>query len=79
MYMLQERTVVDLKARVNRELMESTRYSGIDQMEWSNGMDIMVVSMTNGGIMCFNEKGEQVRLISEKLYNQAILANRLQF
>lgn len=80
MYMLQERTVIDLKARVNRELMESTRYSGIDQMEWSDdGTDIMVVSMTNGGIMCFNEKGEQVRLISEKLYNQAILANRLQF
>lgn len=77
--MLLEKSVVNLNAWVNRELLESTRYSQIDAMEWSSSQNagIIIVSITNGNILCFSHKGQQVRLISEKLYNQAILANRL--
>ena len=71
--------VSNLVAKVNREMLESTRYSQIDEIKWSAQVDVVVVSMTNGNIMCFNRDGEHVRLISEKLYNQAILANRLNF
>ena len=57
MYMIQENKVVNLVARVNRELLESTRYSQIDAMQWSSN-GVMIISITNGNIICFNENGD---------------------
>ncbi len=59
MYMLKEESsrVSNLVAKVNREMLESTRYSQIDEIKWSAQVDVVVVSMTNGNIMCFNRDG----------------------
>lgn len=78
LYLLTERTVINLLARVSRDVLESTRKAQIDGVTQSDGK--VMVGMTNGNIMCFNiQTGDQVQLRSERLFKQNIIPNRQLF
>lgn len=53
--MVKDRTVVNLKAKINRELMESTREASVESVQWCE--QVLVVGLLNGNIMSFDIEG----------------------
>ena len=75
LYLIKEKTVVNLLAIVSRDVLESTRKAQIDGVTMVK--EVVSIGMTNGNIMTFNIKeGEAIKLRSEKLFGQSVLPNR---